>query len=129
MELLLVALRIAVLEYVAQVDVEVELVTCTDEVAPAAMLPRLHPNVWLPADPVIEQVPGPVYAGLMLQLTPVPAGRGSLIETAVAALVPAAALLLACTVKPMEAPAVTLAASAVLVMLRFGHCTVVEALD
>jgi hypothetical protein len=80
----LVAVNVAVLEYVAQLDVEVELVTCTEAVAPAAMLPRVHPKVWLPTDPVIEQLPGPVYAGLIVQLILLPPGRGSAKLTLVA---------------------------------------------
>jgi len=51
----------------------------TEEPAPAANTPKSHPNVWLPTGPLMAQVPGLglTYAGLMLQLTPVPAGRGA----------------------------------------------------
>ena len=55
-ELLLLALRVAVLAYAAQLDVEVPLVTCTVAVAPDARLPKLQLNVWL----AMAHVPGPV---------------------------------------------------------------------
>ena len=55
-ELLLLALRVAVLAYAAQLDVEVPLVTCTVAVAPDARFPKLQLNVWL----AMAQVPGPV---------------------------------------------------------------------
>jgi hypothetical protein len=73
-ELLLVALRVAVLAYAAQFDVEVPLATCTVAVAPDDRFPKLQLNVWL----AMEHVPGPVYVGLMLQLMPVPDGNVSL---------------------------------------------------
>jgi hypothetical protein len=57
--LLLLAVAVAVLRYAAQLDAEVPLVTCTDAEAPAARFPKLQPNVWLPAAPVIEHVPVP----------------------------------------------------------------------
>ena len=79
-ELLLVALRVAVLAYAAQFDVEVPLATCTVAVAPDDRFPKLQLNVWL----AMEQVPGPVYAGLMLQVTPVPVGNVSFRVAAVA---------------------------------------------
>jgi hypothetical protein len=50
-------------------------------------LPKLQVNVPL----VITQVPGPLYAGLMLQLIPVPVGKLSASVAAVA--VPAPVLL------------------------------------
>ena len=73
-ELLLLALKVAVLAYTAQLDADVALLTCTDAVAPDARIPKLQLSVWF----AIEQVPGPLYAGLMLQPIPVPVGRGSL---------------------------------------------------
>jgi hypothetical protein len=82
---LLLALRLAVFVYPVQFDVEVALVTCTVAVAFDARVPKLHVSVWL----AMEQVPGPLYAGLILQLTPVPAGSGSLSVAEVAAPVPA----------------------------------------
>jgi hypothetical protein len=74
----------------------------------------------------IEHVPGPVYAGLMLQLIPVPAGSVSLNVAEVAAPTP---VLLAAIVYPIDDPADTVAASAVFVRLSDGHCTVVVAED
>jgi hypothetical protein len=97
---------------------------CTVLLADAAMLPKLHTSVWVGGLPVIEQLPAPAYAGLMVQLTPEPAGSGSLSVTAVAVPGP---LLLTVTVKPMVVPVLTGVASAVLVMARPGHCTVVDA--
>ena len=38
-----------------------------------ARFPKLQLRVW----PLMEQVPGPLYEGLMAQLTPVPDGSGS----------------------------------------------------
>ena len=54
--LLLAAFRVAVLAYVAQLDVEVALNTCTEAVAPDARFPKLQLSVWL----AMEQVPGPL---------------------------------------------------------------------
>ena len=88
-ELLLPALSVAVLAYDAQLDVEVVLVTCTDAVLPDARFPRLQLNSW----PFSEQVPGPLYAGLMLQVMPVPVGNVSLKVAEVA--VPAPVLAIA----------------------------------
>jgi len=68
--------------------------------------------------PVIEHDPGPVYAGEIDHETPAPAGRVSLKVTPVSVRVPDA--FLACTVKPIVEPALTLAASAVLLSVRFG---------
>ena len=78
---------------------------------------------------MIAHVPGPLYAGLMLQLTPPPAGNGSFSVTAVAVPVPAALLFRTTTVYPIDAPEETVAASAVFVTLKLGHCTVIVALD
>ena len=118
----LLALNVAVLAYAAQLDPDVEPVTCTDAVVPAARLPKLQLSVPLAR----EQVPGPLYAGLMLQLTPAPDGRGSLSAAEVAGPGPA---LVAASVYPMDVPAETDAASAVLVRPSTGHCTVVVADD
>jgi hypothetical protein len=87
--LLLLALTVAVFAYAAQLDADVALVTCTVAVPPAARFPKLQVSVWL----TIEHVPGPLYAGLILQLTPVPAGSESLSVADVA--VPAPVLLTA----------------------------------
>jgi len=118
----LLALNVAVLAYAAQLDPDVEPVTCTDAVVPAARLPKLQLSVPL----AIAHVPGPLYAGLMLQPIPVPAGKVSLSVADVA--VPAPVLPTA-SVYPIDVPSVTVAASAVLVRLSAGHCTVVVADD
>jgi hypothetical protein len=81
---------------------------------PDARLPKLQFNVPL----VIEQLPGPLYAGLMLQLIPVPVGKVSLSVADVTVPVP---VLLTASVYPTGAPAATAAASAVFVRLSAGH--------
>jgi hypothetical protein len=119
-EPLLLALAVAVFEYAAQLDADVPLVTCTVAVAPEVRFPKAQLNVPL----AIKQVPGPLYAGLMLQLTPVPVGNGSLSVAAVAVPAP---LLVTARVYPIEPPADTVAAAAVFVSPSAGHCTVVVA--
>ena len=57
-------------------------------------------------------------------MTPVPGGKVSLKVADVAVPAP---VLLAVSVYPMEEPAVTVAASAVFVSPKVGHCTVVVA--
>src|SRR5262245_12495909 len=99
----------------------------TEALAPAAMSPKEQTRVWLGALPLIWQVPGPEYVGLIVQLTPEPLGSGSLSVTAVAVPVPAAELLLTVMVKPIDWPASTGLLSAVLTMPRPGHWTVVLA--
>jgi hypothetical protein len=116
----LLALKVAVLAYAAQLDADVALVTCTCAVAPDDRLPKLQFSAPL----AIEHVPGPPYAGLILQLTPAPVGNVSLSVADVAVPAP---VLLAVSVYPIDAPAVTVAASAVFVRLSTGHCTVVVA--
>ena len=120
-ETLLVADTVAVFVYTAQLDVEVLAVMCTDAAAPAPILPKEQPSVWLPVAPAMEQVPGPLYPGPMLQLTP--AGRGSFNVTAVAVPVPAALPLLTCMVKPIAVPAPTDGASAALLTLSTGQAS------
>ena len=80
-------------------------------------------SVW----PAIEHVPGPAYAGLIDQAMPEPAGSVSLSVAPVSVPVPGAEPFIAVTVKPMAVPALTLAASAALVTMGAGHCTVVVA--
>src|SRR5258706_16401696 len=58
----------------------------------------------------------------MLQLTPEPPGSASLKDRPFAAPAPVLAIV---TVNPIESPALTLAASAVLVMTRCGQLTVI----
>jgi hypothetical protein len=118
--LLLPALTVALLAYAAQLVADVPLATCTLAAAPAARFPKLQVSVWL----AIEHVPGPLYAGLMLQPIPVPVGNESLRVAAVAVPVP---LLLTANVYPIDAPAATVTASAVFVRLSAGHCTVAVA--
>ena len=72
---------------------------------------------------MIEHVPGPLKL-LIFQVIPVPEGRVSLNVADVAAPVP---LFVAVSVYPIEEPAVTVAASAIFVKARFGHCTIVVA--
>jgi hypothetical protein len=119
-ELALLALTLAVLAYAAQLDADVPLVTCTVTVAPDVRFPNAQLNVPL----AIEHEPGPLYAGLMLQLTPVPAGNGSVSVAAVAVPAP---LFVTVRVYPIEPPAGTVAAVAVFVSPSEGHCTVVVA--
>ena len=64
----------------------------------------------------------PETAGLIDHTMPVPVGSASVSVTLVAVPGPA---LLTVIVKPIAVPALTVAASAVLVMERLGHCTVV----
>src|SRR5437870_4061341 len=99
---------------------------CTDTLAPAGMSPRVQLKVWVGAVPVIEQLPwaGPV---LIDQLTPDPPGSGSLTVTERATPVPAAPELATETVNPIRSPALTVPASAVLVTVSPGHCTVIVA--
>jgi hypothetical protein len=122
----LVADAVAVFGYVPALAAVVALVTCTDTDAPGARLPNAHVNV-RGAVPVMEHEPGPAYAGLIDQLTPLPPGNGSFSVTAVAVPVPAAAEFATRTVKPIAEPADTTAASAVLVIDSAGARTVVDA--
>src|SRR5262245_66202829 len=78
------------------------------------MSPKLQSSVWLGAAPVMLQVPGPAYAGLIDQLTPVPPGSGSDRVTALAVPVPWAAEFDTVMVNPIGAPALTGGASGVL---------------
>ena len=86
------------------------------------MSPNEQFNVWLGAEPVIEQ---PAVAGLIAQLMPVPPGSGSLKVTAFAVPGPGLETVI---VKPIALPALTEDASAVLEIARFGQFTVVDAL-
>jgi hypothetical protein len=86
------------------------------------MSPNEQVSVWLGAFPVIEQR---ASAGLIDQLMPVPPGSGSLRVTFFATPGPLFATVI---VNPIAVPALTDDASAVLLMVRFGHWTVVDAL-
>ena len=76
-------------------------------------------------DSVLLTIEQPLTAGLIDQLMPAPVGSASLSVTPVAVPGP---LLFSVIVKPMLLPAFTLAASAVFVICRLGHCTVTDAL-
>src|SRR5438046_892080 len=105
----------------------VALVMCTDAEAPGARSPNEHASVWFGAEPVIEHVPGPEYAGSIDQLTPPPPGSGSVRVTARATPVPGASLLATLIVNPIGSPAVTCAASATLVIDSAGGWTTIFA--
>jgi len=111
-ELALLAVAVAVFGYTPQLEAVVALAICTEAVPPDDRLPKLQLKLPL----AIAQLPGPVYAGLMLQLSPGPAGSTSLTATKDAGPVP---LSVTDSVKPIELPAATKAASAVLLKLRF----------
>jgi hypothetical protein len=114
---LFVASAVAVFGYVAQLAKTVALVTCTDFEVFAPMSPKLHVRVPL----LIAQ---PAAGGLIDHAIPAPVGRASLSDTDFAVPGPA---LLTVIVNPMFDPALTDAASAVLVIERFGHCTMIDA--
>src|SRR5512133_3338319 len=92
---------------------------------PEATVAGPHVRVWVGAAPVIEQLLAGVLESID-QFTPVPPGSGSLIETPVAEPAP---LFVRVTVNPMSEPALTEALSAVLVIVRLGHCTVIVAVS
>jgi len=114
---LLVAWAVAVFGYVAQLANTVGLETCTDADPPDPMSPKLHVRV-----PLL--IAHPAFGGVIDQLMPVPVGNGSESVTDFALPGPA---LLTVIVNPMSVPALTELASAVFVIERFGHCTVVDA--
>jgi hypothetical protein len=113
-ELTEVPVNVAVLAYGPQLDDVVELVTCRDADAPVVSVPKLQLNAW----PLRVQLTGPLYVGLMPQLIPVPEGNVSLRLAAETLTLP---LLVAVRVYPIDDPAGTVAASAVLVRLSEGH--------
>ena len=84
----------------------VALARCTEAVAFAATLPSAQ----LSADPSSAQLPGPLYAGLMLQPIPDPDGSVALSVAEVATAVP---VLPAVKVTPIADPAETEDASAI----------------
>src|SRR5262249_8409451 len=84
---------------------------------------------WLPGRPLIVQS---VLSGLSIQVTgftpvPAPPGRLSSILAPFAVPVPAALLLASVTVKPIGSPALTVAMSAVFVIVSFGGWHVIDA--
>ena len=119
---------VAVFGYVPALAAVVALAMCTDVDAPGAMSPNEHDNVWVGALPVIEHVPGPAYAGLIDQLTPLPAGSGSFNVTDFAVPVPEAPEFDTVIENPIGSPVFTGDASAVFVIASAGQSTVVDAL-
>ena len=119
-----VAEAVAWFGYAPQLAFTVALETCTKALAEAAMSPNEQLSVCDGADPLIEQEPGPLYAGLIDKLTPVPQGSGSLNVTPVAVPGPVFDTVMP---KPMLSPALTSAASATFWICKPGHCTVVDA--
>src|SRR4051794_1236558 len=81
------------------------------------MSPKLHVSVF-------AAMLQPATAGLIVQLMPPPVGSESLSETVFAVPGP---LLVTAIVKPIEPPAGTEAASAVLVITSAGQFTVIDA--
>ena len=100
-------------------------VTCTVTLPPEATVAGPQLSVWVGAVPEIEQLLAGVLESID-QSTPVPPGSGSLIETPVASPAP---VFVRVTVNPMSSPALTEAASAVLVIVRFGQLTVIVAVS
>src|SRR5580700_5009786 len=103
----------------AFVAVTPTLTTCV-----AARFPKLQDSTWLPAMPFSRQVPGPVYAGLNIQVTgvPGPGGNGSLRVTLVIGFAGAVMVF----VKPIVAGASivpTLAASKKVGLSATGNAT------
>src|SRR2546428_156363 len=100
---------------------------CNDRLAPAAMSPSVQSSTWLPAAPLIEQLP---CAGRVStdQPTPEPPGSGSCRVTDLAMPVPSTLLLCTVMVKPIWLPTVTGDASGVLVTESIGASTTMVAL-
>src|SRR5262249_47069858 len=96
--------------------------TCALADSPGARSPHLQLSVC-----GLGELAHPARGASDLQLIPLPVGSASESVTALAVPVPAAPLFVTVIVKPMLVPALTLAASATLVIERAGHCTVVEA--
>src|SRR5262245_54732538 len=110
-----VALAVAVFGYALQLSNVVVLDTCTEAVAVVARLPNVQFRT-------LAAIPPAAISGLSTQLMPVPVGSGSTRVTPVAIPAP---VFLTVIVKPIDSPAFTEAASAVLVTCNAGHCTVV----
>src|ERR1700741_1605347 len=81
----------------------------------ALMVPNAQLRIWLPTAPEIAHVPGPVYAGLMVQFTFVPAGNASV---NVAPVPGPAALSVTVIVKLIGLPGATGVATGVSVTVR-----------
>ncbi len=118
---MLEACALAVLVYTVHgVPTDVALETCTCAEAPGARSPNAQFRVLF----CIEQLPGPAYAGLIDQLMPLPVGSGS--DNVADRAIPAPVLPTE-IVKPMLLPTLTVAASAVLTIVRFGQFTTIDA--
>jgi chloramphenicol 3-O-phosphotransferase len=114
-----VALAVATFVYVPHPPCVVGLEMWTVTLAPEARSPNEHVRVLLEIAQLAAAVPPS-----MLHVIPVPVGSGSLSVTLVAVPGP---VLLTVMPKPIGEPALTDALSAVFVMWRLGHSTVVEA--
>src|SRR3954447_13137177 len=114
--LVLLAVAVAVFSYVPALAAVVALAMCTETEAPGARSPNEHVSACVGTTPVIEHVPGPAYAGLIDQLTPLPAGSGSFNITAFAVPVPATPEFFTVTAKPIGSPVLTGVASATFVI-------------
>lgn len=121
---LFTAETLAVFGYVPQLANAVALVTCTETCWLPARSPKLQTSVCEPGAPLIEQVPGPEYVGLIDQSTPLPEGNGSFKTVDFADPDP---LLVTVTVKPMFEPSDTLVASATFTTTSDGQSTDSEA--
>src|SRR5437870_9186260 len=129
---LLSATTVAVLSRVAQssagevVATTVMLALGSSLVVPAARSPNEQLNVCAPRAPVICQVPGPEYAGSMLQLRlPLsPAGSGS---WSVALSAVPGPMFQTTIVKLAWSPPWIAGSAAILAMFRPGHSTVTDA--
>jgi hypothetical protein len=93
---------------------------CTVAEVPGARFPKLQFKATPPTNGEMLHVPGPPYAGLMIQGNENPPGSSSSNCALIAVPVPAALLLLTVIVKPIVVPVATGVASAVLVTLRLG---------
>ena len=116
----MLACAVAVLLYVPQLAKLVLLVTWTVIEPPAAKV-AVPLEGQLSVLLVIVHVGDPLCEAMDHEM-PLPVGSGSETEKPVAAPWP---VLVTVIVNPIGDPALTLAASAVLVMCRLGHCTVV----
>src|ERR1700741_4191467 len=83
----------------------------------ALTVPNAQLRTWLPTAPEIAHVPGPVYAGVIVQFTFVPDGKTSV---KVAPVTGPAALSVTVIVKPIGLPGATGVATGASVTVRFS---------
>src|SRR5262249_21029370 len=107
----------------------VSLATCTETESPAPRSPNEQCSICEPTAPVTEHEPGPLYAGLIDQSTPLPAGSGSVNTTFTAVPLFSSSAVAPVMVKPIGSPASTVASSAVFVIDRLGASTTIVALS